>query len=466
LIVPEPKQWWQKPGIGIMYQIEARPGWEWNRNYDKFSASLMDGRGRLKFNGPFCKIDEWVAFSRNVGVDYHVFEAKWHDGICYFDSKHTSWKTPVDYCKQFSEASKHAAIPFMYYYSNIFDHNPQFNDIQPLRSGTSSFIGLHSRSKWIIALFSFIFTLLTWRYKYLATRKNKKNSPKQEQKSKYFDRFTFNSFVYNPWKYEKYLFKQLAELIEKYRCDGLWMDWYQVEVAPEHHASADAVMQFMERKYPNTVLTFNFSLNGDLPWVHYLSHEAHGIDKAWEKANKYRKTRKPWELVSPAGQYWDNPETRADPLEDARIAAVVMASGGKSLFGMPSLMNGDLHAGPRRHLEILGNWYASRRGLFIDAVPMAYAGNKVPGVSIDQKRFGTIGARHGDDALLHVINFTGKKTAITLEFDRSSWKNVKKIVLEPREKELPISATKSGVLVSLIENDIDRIDTILRISDH
>nr|MDO8119144.1 alpha-L-fucosidase [Candidatus Sigynarchaeota archaeon] len=135
-----------------MYQIEARPGWEWNRNYDKFNASMMDKERKLRFNGPFCKIDEWVAFSKRIGIDYHVFESKWHDGICYFDSKYTNWKTPTDYCRQYAEASKKHNIPFMFYYSNVFDHNPQFDDIQPLRTVTSSFIGMHSRIKGIISI--------------------------------------------------------------------------------------------------------------------------------------------------------------------------------------------------------------------------------------------------------------------------------------------------------------------------
>ncbi|MFW9880283.1 MAG: hypothetical protein ACFFG0_44990, partial [Candidatus Thorarchaeota archaeon] len=93
------KEWWEKPGLGIMYQIEARPGWIWNRNYDKFNASMKDKYGKFKFNGPFCKIRKWVEYSKRVGVDYHVFEAKWHDGICYWDTKFTDWKTPEDYCK-------------------------------------------------------------------------------------------------------------------------------------------------------------------------------------------------------------------------------------------------------------------------------------------------------------------------------------------------------------------------------
>ena len=50
------KQWWEKPGLSIMYQIEARPGWFWNRNYDKFNASMRDDEGNINFNGPYCKM--------------------------------------------------------------------------------------------------------------------------------------------------------------------------------------------------------------------------------------------------------------------------------------------------------------------------------------------------------------------------------------------------------------------------
>jgi len=117
------REWWQRPGFGIMYQIEARPGWIWNRNFDKFNASMMDENGNLQFNGPFCKMKKWVEFSKKVGVDYHIFEAKWHDGICYWDTKLTDYKTPEDYCKIFTEESKKYNIPCMYYYSSIFDHN-------------------------------------------------------------------------------------------------------------------------------------------------------------------------------------------------------------------------------------------------------------------------------------------------------------------------------------------------------
>ncbi len=452
------RQWWEKPGFGIQYQIEARPGWLWNRNFDKFNASMMDEKGKLKFNGPFCKMKDWVAFSKKVGVDYHQFESKWHDGICWFDTKYTNWKTPTDYCKIYAEESKKANIPFLFYYSNIFDHNPQFNDIQPLRTGVMSYIAKHSKSKYVIAIFSICFVIGSWFLRY-APHKYVKKLPQQEKNAKYLDGLKFNKFNYNPWKYEKYVLKQLIELIEYYKCDGLWMDWYQMHT----EASADIVMDFMEKKYPNIVLTYNNSIHWSLKWAHYLSAEAHGIKKAWVKANKFRKLKKSWELISPAANYWDNPMPRADPLEDTRMAVVVMACGGKSVFGIPSLMNGELYPGPSRHLELLGKWYVPRRDLFTEAIPMKYRGKKVPGVKINQENFGSIATIYNNDKLIHIINFSGRKDALTIQLNLKKWGTVNKAILEPNGKEIQAIAAENGFLLSITKEDVDKIDTILRI---
>lgn len=75
-----PLAWWEKPGLGLMFQIEARPGWSWQRNFDRFNASLKGPDGTLQFNGPSPRMRDWVAFSKRIGTDYHLFEAKWHDG--------------------------------------------------------------------------------------------------------------------------------------------------------------------------------------------------------------------------------------------------------------------------------------------------------------------------------------------------------------------------------------------------
>ncbi|NVM02762.1 MAG: alpha-L-fucosidase [Candidatus Helarchaeota archaeon] len=452
------KDWWEKPGLAIMYQIEARPGWIWNRNYDKFNASMRDKDGNFKFNGPFCKMKEWVEFSKRVGVDYHIFEAKWHDGICYWDTKYTDWKTPEDYVKVLSEESEKAGIPLMYYYSSIFDHNPQFDDIQPLRSCTPSFIAMHHKNKEIIAKESYETAKFVKTMFEISSKRN--NIP---YKQEFFDDVNFNEFTYNPLKYEIYMLKQLVELIENHKTAGLWMDWYHFPNMKER--SSHIVMYFMEKKYPEIILTFNQSIDYKLKYAHYLSGEAHDTKTAWQQGNRYRKLKKPWELVGPAAKAWDAPLTRSDPYEIFRMAAIVMANGGKFGFGMAAQMNGELYPEPAQQLEHLGKWYKPRRLLFTEAVPMNYKGKKVPGIELNKKDFGTIGSIYGNDNLIHIINFNGHKEELTLTFSQELWGNIEKIILEPDLKELRFKKQENEIILSLSKEDIDRTDTIIRICE-
>jgi hypothetical protein len=43
----------------------------------------------------------------------------------------------VDYAGRFAEGSRRAGIPFMFYYSSVIDHNPQFDRINPSSWTTS-----------------------------------------------------------------------------------------------------------------------------------------------------------------------------------------------------------------------------------------------------------------------------------------------------------------------------------------
>ena len=439
------KAWGQKPGLGIMYQIEARPGWRWMRNFDEFNATMREKNGNFNFNGPFCRMKDWVSFSRSVGVDYHIFEAKWHDGICYFDSKYTNWKTPVDYCRIFADESRKAGIPFMFYYSSIFDHNPQFDDIQPLRAATPSFIARHARSAKEVADFSARFTL--WMYEY------QKLTPPADVPR--------NDFTYNPRTYEKYMLDQINELIENYKPDGMWIDWWMGKV----ERSAGLIMDFMKTQYPHVILTFNNSHRGRLKWVHYTSGEAHTVESAWEQGHEHRQKESSWELVGPAALRWDNPSARSDLYEGARIAAIIMACGGKFSFGVPAQMDGALYPEPSHHVAAVGNWYQSRRKLFTEVVPMPYKGEGVPGVQVSEKDFSTIGNLYGDERLIHVINLHGMKKPLTLKLLGQYWGNTRQIVLEPEGKKIEVRwqiGTDTGNVV-IPEENIDQVDTILRI---
>jgi len=445
--------WWKKPGFSIMYQIEARPGWLWNRNYDKFNVSMMDDEGKLKFNGPFCKMKKWVEFSKKVGVDYHIFEVKWHDGICYWDTNHTKWKTPEDYVKIFSEESKKANIPFMFYYSSIFDHNPDFDDIQPLRYITPSFIAMHNENKKAISEYSLNF------FKFLASRHKdqieERDIPYEEE---FIGEIKLHDFTYNPKKYEDYLLNQLKELIENYEPDGMWMDWYWE--APE--ASTSLVMDFMKKNYPDVVLTFNVSIDRKPRYIHYLTYEAHDVNTAWRSGNKYRRKKIPWELCGPAAFAWDVPKARPDQYEIFRIAAIIMASGGKYCFGLPSQMNGDLYPEPTENVRLFGEWYNPRRKLFTESTPMNYKGKEVPGIKINN--IGTIGSIYKEDFLIHLINFKGLKKELKIRFSQEHWSNIDKIFLEPYLKELEFIKNNGEIVLKINEDDVDLADTILKIS--
>ena len=41
----ENARWWQKPGLAVQYQIEFRPGWEWQRDWTEFNRSMTDENG-------------------------------------------------------------------------------------------------------------------------------------------------------------------------------------------------------------------------------------------------------------------------------------------------------------------------------------------------------------------------------------------------------------------------------------
>jgi alpha-L-fucosidase len=450
------KQWWEKPGFSIQYQIEARPGWIWNRNYDKFNATMKDKNGKLKFNGPFCKMKKWVEFSKKVGVDYHAFESKWHDGICYWDTKCTKWKTPEDYCKIYAEESRKAQIPFLFYYSSIIDHNPDFDDIQPVRGITPSFIAMHSKEKKKIIDLSMKMAKLT---EYANGEEAKKrNIPYNVE---FFDDVHEHDFTNKPEIYENYMLNQIKELIDNYKPSGIWCDWY----FGKKECSAPLIMDFMEKNYPEIVLAFNNSLVGiNLKWSHYLAGEAHNIEVAWKLSNFYRKSVKPWELIGPATYAWDVPLARPDPYEIVRLAAITMANGGKICFGLPSQMDGELFPEPAQNLEIFGNWYKSRHFLFTESIPMIYEGEEVPGIQLNEKDFGTIGNVNEGDMLVHLINFKGLKKDIKIVFTQKLWENIKKIILEPIKKELQYKKKKDGTYLLLDTNNIDLVDTILRVS--
>lgn len=462
------KAWWQKPGLGIMYQIEFRPGWKWNRNFNKFNKSMRDRNGKFNFNGPYCQMAEWVNLSREIGADYHIFEAKWHDGIVWFNTSLTGWKTPTDYAGQFAEESRKCGISFMFYYSSIIDHNPQFQDIVPINSVTPSF-------------------------------------PKMRGN-----------------EYREYLEGHMREMIDQYHPDGIWLDWYTLGA----HPSEVVVVNFLRQYSPRTVIAFHFTnpfveerqrfprnksgprgfwemlhvvrhliaaghapqillwtialtftwpyvklfdLKAQRPdedvidYIHYSTSEAHTLKAAWLESNLYRRLKNPWEIIGPAGTAWDAMAIRKDPYDLVRIVATTMANGGRYVIGAAARMDGSLYPDQVEQLRLVGKWYKPRRIFFSEATPMEYGGTRVPGLSGYRDGMGAVGSRLGRDYLVHLINFRGSTDSKTLRFDSRIWPQIDKAYLEPAHKELTTQRAPGEARVTISKEDIDLVDTLLRI---
>lgn len=417
------RPWWRRPGIGIQYQVEYRPGMDWERDYAEFNRSMTDDGGNLAFDGPLCRVEEWVELSAMTGADYHMMEIKWHDGICYFDTKMTDWKTPDDYAERFARASRKAGIPFMFYYSSIFDHNPMFDPIQPNRHHTVSFVG---------------------------------NRP----------------------QYIDYMRTQYREIMDRYAPDGMWIDWYWPDMATR------ATIELFESEYPETVLAFNGSnyFPSARNRLHYTSSEAHDPDgfylklvkmdrgmvpvfsSCWKWATLYRRILKPpWELIAPAGRWWQDPTLRGNPNDLLRMAAIVMANGGLFFAGVTSKIDGGIYPDQAAQLGVLGEWYIPRRKLFGDSVPARYRRREPTGLRVRPAGFKTVACVCGTDTLLHLFNMRESTGPIVVEFKGRAHAGLRGAVLEPAGVRLDMVRGRGMARLVVPAEHCDPVDTILRL---
>lgn len=417
------RPWWRRPGLGIMYQIETRPGIDWGRDYVEFNRQMTGADGKLAFDGPLCRPEEWVDLSRRACVDYHQMEIKWHDGICYFDTALTQWKTPEDYAARFASASRVAGVPFMFYYSTIFDHNPQFDPIQPSPRKTMSFIG------------------------------------------------------YRP-EYVDYLRAQFREIMQQYRPDGMWLDWYWADDA------TDATIEQFRAEYPEAVLAFNIS--NYYPAAHrrldYTSGEAHSLDgpyvrllktesdivpvftSCWKWASLGRRLFAPcWELIAPVGKWWQDPSMREDPNDLLRMTAIVLASGGLFMIGATSRMDGTIFGDQVAQLEILGDWYGPRKHLFTGAVPACYRRREPPGVRVSPRSFKAIACEQGQDVLLHLVNMDASTKPVKVELRGRRWEKCREALLEPEGMPVDLQRESGIVMLTIPADHSDPVDTIVRL---
>ncbi len=418
-------KWWQKPGLAVQYQIEFRPGWEWQRDWTEFNRSMSNEDGSIKFNGPFPRVNEWVELSKEIGLDYHSMEIKWHDGICYFNTRLTDWKTGPDYARLFAEENRKAGIPFIYYYSSVFDHSPRFDDIQPHPHQTESYIALGAQPL-----------------------------------------------------YEEHLLGQYREIMEQCDPDGIWLDWYWPD------RSTEISIDFFRENYPDKALAFNFAsyFPSSYKRLDFTAGEAHDLTgpyikllksdnkylpvccSAWKWSTFYRRFQShSSEIISPAGRWWSDPTLRNDPDTLLRMSAIVMASGMKHSLGVTSQMDGSVYPDQVKQLQRLGAWYLPRKRLFNESVPLPYRGREPRGIKVDNpKCMKIIACRYEDDILIHLINMEGSTRPVKVTFREGIWNKVRRITTEPSGRELPVERVWKGFRVTVGE-ELDPVDTILRV---
>lgn len=434
--------WWKQPGIGISYQGDVNPELTWDRNYTKLNPLMMDKNGGLNYEGrPDFNVEQFVKVSQEVGAEYHMFFTKWSDGICLFDTELTNWKTPKDYTAEFSKLSREQGIPFVFFYSSIWDHNPQLDHIQPNKKSNVSFIQHH--------------------------------------------------------EYIEYIQGQFRELIEKYQPDGLWLDaWWNV---PFMAATTRKSYPFIRANYPDVVLGFNTSsiarnadkvldytsgemqtLNNDLPsagshlpggrivnlifniTVELLTKTAN----AWKYANRNRMNFvHPWEGITSVSNGWNHAALREDIYDLPRIAATIMANGGRCTMGFQSDINGNLVEDQVEQMRIVGKWYKPRKQLFSNAKPLRYKGYSAPGIIVP-RGYKTIASQAGDDVLIHIIKLEGyceSGLSGEIKIASSDWPGLKEVFLEPEHRSVQVRSFSAWKIIELSESDEDPVDTILRL---
>lgn len=419
--VSRDRTWHQKPGLSVMYQIETRPGWKWDRDFIAFNRSMRDENGHMKFNGPYINIRECVDLSQEIGLDYHVLEIKWHDGICWFKTDTTQWVADKDYAGEFADLSRAARIPFMYYYSSVFDHNPQFDHIQPLKTSLHSLIG-------------------------------------------------------NRQEYRDYLKVHYDEIMERYRPDGMWMDWWWCD------ESTTFTAEYFKKHYPGLVVTFNLSNMHPISFdkISITSGEAHRYDGPFVQFRQEDTYKVPvltsavkwsnafrwifdhqWEVCTPAGKWWQDQTLRDDARELLRLAAMVLACGGKLCIGATAQMDGHIFPDQLRQLRMLGAWYKPRKEYFVNAAPLRYRWFSPLSVSGASKNFDLVVSAYDRGTLLHIINRTGKPEPVALNLKGRMFSGCRTATLVPQDKPVSLSANDSALHLNLAAADIDPVDTLI-----
>jgi hypothetical protein len=71
--------------------------------------------------------DQWARDFADAGCSYVIFYSKWIDGLCFWDTKTTGFKTRRDFVKELSDACQRHGVSIIYYWNHVSDGNPEFD---------------------------------------------------------------------------------------------------------------------------------------------------------------------------------------------------------------------------------------------------------------------------------------------------------------------------------------------------
>ena len=245
-----------------------------------------------RFNPVRFNADEWVKTARDAGMKYMVFTTKHHDGFSMFDTRQTDFnvmKSPFgrDVVKELAKACREQGIAFGTYYSVCDWHHPDF----PLGSPGGS------------------------------TAKPKPN----------LDR------------YEKYLRRQVQELIENYGpLNTLWFDVSQCF----DEGRGKGVVEFVRSLQPDILVNNRCANAGD-----YDTPEQH--------VGTFRMER-PWETCMTVCQQWAwRPNDTMKSLKECVQTLVLCAGGdGNLLLNVGPMPDGRIEPRQVDRLKEIGRWLA------------------------------------------------------------------------------------------------------------
>jgi hypothetical protein len=71
--------------------------------------------------------DQWAEHFVKIGCDYMYLYAKWIDGLCFWDTKTTDFKTKRDFCGEMADACHRYGLRIGWYWNHVCDGNPEFD---------------------------------------------------------------------------------------------------------------------------------------------------------------------------------------------------------------------------------------------------------------------------------------------------------------------------------------------------